>query len=211
MNATRASASMALLLLLMAVSAASPRRATVSVPSSDHTRTQRLPSPDGRFVLVGTTVRTDLPTQKCPTCYSLDTKLWIEDNASHARRLLLAPGSSAEAGWSPDGSAFFVNDREASDEEFAYLYGTGDLKKVDLEKVIMDADPGAKRFFNGHFYFDVDNWLNKDTVQVSLRGHTDKAPVKCFLLRYRVSRSGVIQKLLQRERLVDGTLCAWTD
>lgn len=210
MNATLTSASLALPLLFMAVSAASPHSATVNIPSSDHTRTQRLPSPDGRFVLVGTTVRTDLPTQKCPACYSLETKLWIEDDASHVRRLLLAPGSSAEAGWSPDGSAFFVNDREASDEEFAYLYGTGDLEKFDLERVIMAADPGARRFLNGHFYFDVDRWLNKDTVQVSLRGHTDEAPVKCFLLLYRVSRSGTIQKLSQREGLVDRTFCAWT-
>jgi hypothetical protein len=204
-----AAAALMLSALPCAVVVSSAQRAEISIPSSDHSGTGRLPSPNGRYVLVGTTVRTDLPTAKCPGCYSLEAKLWLEDGSSHARTLLLNPGSSASAGWSPDGSAFFVNDREASDQEFAYFYETASLKKMNLDDKILAADPGAKRFLEGHFYFEVKRWLGSGAAEVWLDGHTDAAPVQCFLRRYRVRRSGAVQKLSEDMRPVDKDLCDW--
>lgn len=204
----------AILMLLLFSNAAQTMQTptpVVSVPSSDRSGTVRVPSPRGRYVLIGTTVRTDLPTARCPSCYSLVAKLWLEDSLSHTRKLLLAPGSSASAGWSPDGGAFFIDDREASDEEFAYLYQTASLKKMNLDDEILAADPRAKRFLEGHFYFKVNRWLSNGAVEVSLSGHTDDAPVQCFLLRYRVSQSGTVRKLSQDERPVDRTFCSWMD
>jgi hypothetical protein len=197
------------LLFSCTVLVSSTQHDIISVPHSDRNWTSRLPSPDRRYALVGTTVRTDLPTVKCPACYSLEAKLWLENTSSHARTLLLSPGSSASAGWSPDGSAFFVNDREGSNQESAYIYLTESLKKLDLDDRILAVDPGAERFVQGHAYFEVNRWQGNGAVEVWLSGHTDEAPVQCFLLRYRVSRSGIAEKLSEDVRPVDRTFCGW--
>jgi hypothetical protein len=57
----------------------------------------QLVSPNGRFILVGTSKRIDL-SQKCAKSFSVSSKLWFEDSLSHTRKLILEVSSTASAG-----------------------------------------------------------------------------------------------------------------
>jgi hypothetical protein len=144
---------------------------------------QRLPWPDGSKVLFG------VPHQPGKND---GPQLWIEDTSTHRRTKLFAIGSTLSAGWSPDGSAFYVNDRLASDTERAYFYDAATLKRVDIAARILAEDPASRRFAGDHAYFEVTRWDRPQQAAVSFFGHTS-GPVVCFQFRYRVKLTGVIQ------------------
>ena len=154
----------------------------------------RLSSPDGRYVLFGRT------TETAP-------ELWVEDTRTSRRTRLLELGGTASAAWSPDGAAFYVNERWASDRARAYLYDAATLERVEIGKAILDSDSEAARFANGHAYFEVSRWEGPHNVAVSFHGHTDEAPVICFDLRYNVSRTGTVKKLTQHMAAVTEAGC----
>jgi len=145
---------------------------------------KRLPSPDGTFVLYEKQ-GVDEP------------QLWIEDTRTHRRTKLFDIASTLTAGWSADGSAFYVNDHSGSDEEQAYIYDVATLKRVDAGVRIVAADAKTRPFSKGHAYFEVERWADNQEVAVRFFGHTDEPPVTHFDFRYRVSRTGAVKKLSQ--------------
>lgn len=170
-------------------------------------RLTRLPSPDGRYVLIGASKRTSRPSQKCPKCFDISSSLWLEDRPSHTRKLLLNIGSTASSGWSPDGSAFFVEDHEGSNLTDAYIYETANANKLDIMDRVLAADPGATRLVEGHRYFNVDRWQDNDNLLIRFVGHTDESPFTCFRIRYLVSRTGEVKRLSQRTGPPDAAWC----
>ena len=129
--------------------------------------------------------------------------------------------------WCPDSTAFIANDRVASDLEIAYIYDAKTLNRLDLRSRIVAADPGAIRFFEpgqvtaasvfgpnekvpttSHVH--AIRWLDAQHVEVQFVGHTGGVLIgqsieggDCFELRYRVSRSGEVQRLSQRVVPID--------
>jgi hypothetical protein len=122
--------------------------------------------------------------------------------------MLLSIGGTVEAQWSPDGAAFYVNDRFASDSMLSYIYDALTHKRMEIAVRIQDHDPGSKRFAHAHTYFKVEQWDGSQAVMVKLFGHTDIAPVVCFELRYRVDREGAVRKLSERVSPVTAKGCA---
>jgi hypothetical protein len=156
---------------------------------------KRLASPDGSKVLYGVPYqagRNDGP------------QFWMEDTRTHHRRKLLDIPSTLSAGWSPDGTKFYVNDHLGSDEENAYIYDAATLERIDLGARIQAADPASHRFAKGHAYYQVTRWEGSDEVAVKFFGHTDEPPVTDFDFRYRVSRAGSVKKLSQHSAPVKG-------
>jgi hypothetical protein len=147
--------------------------------------TKRLPSPDGTLALY------EKASDNAP-------QLWIEDTRTHRRTKLFDIPSTLSAAWSADGSAFYVNDHEGSDEEQAYIYDAATLKRVDIGARIQAEDAKSRPFTKGHAYFHVERWEGNQEVTVRFFGHTDEPPVTDFDFRYRVGRTGTVKKLSQR-------------
>lgn len=77
-------------------------------------------------------------------------QLWLEDIRTRRRRLVLtATVQTLTVAWSPESAAFIVNDRETSDLEFAYVYDSKTLDRLDLRGRILVTDPKAVRFVPG--------------------------------------------------------------
>ena len=164
-----------------------PKVSTLELPFGPVTR---LPSPNGLYVL-----------------YGQSSQLWMENTRDHKRKMLLEVNRNVRAGWSPDSAAFFVEDNASSDSTRSFLYEVSSLQRLDIADHILTADPSAQRFAEGHAYFRVERWEGTQHVLINFNGHTDQFPVQCFTMRYRVSRSGTVRKLLQRIRPVTAHGC----
>jgi hypothetical protein len=149
----------------------------------------RLASPDGSLILYGVPFRKDV---------NGGPQLWLEDARTHQRQKLLDISDGVSAGWSPDGTKFYVQDHSSSSSTESYIYDTRSLKRVDLGALIRKSDSSISRFASGHAYFDMERWEGPQTVIVHFYGHTDTLAVVCFDLRYRVKLSGITTKLEQR-------------
>jgi len=159
----------------------------------------RLASPDGFRILYGVPYQSGIND---------GPQLWIEDTRTHQRNMLLSVGGTLSAVWSPDGSAFSVQDHFASDSARTYIYDANAVRRLDTASLIRVADSSTERLANAHAYFDLERWEGAQNVIVRLHGHTDQPPVVCFDLRYRVSRTGAVAKLSQREFPINNrTLC----
>src|SRR5229473_7409645 len=100
----------------------------------------RIPSPNGKWTLIF----------ECPNDCS-ERKLWIEENASHARKLVKEYERSLSISWAPDSRLFFVNDASGSTETLCYLYDPTTLKETDLARVVVAGDPKAGEYVGaGH-------------------------------------------------------------
>lgn len=153
---------------------------------------KRLVSPDGAFILYGRS------SSSAP-------QLWIEDTRTHRRTKLFDIPSTLTAAWSADGSAFYVNDHQGSDEESAYVYDAATLKRIDIAARIQAEDPKSRPFTHGHAYFQVTGWEGTQDLAVRFFGHTDEPPVTDFEFRYRISRRGDVKILSRHTALVTGT------
>lgn len=155
----------------------------------------RLASPDGSKILYG------VPCQKSN---SGGPQLWIEDARTHRRTKLFDVGGTLSAVWCADGSAFYVNDRWASDRERAYIYDATTLQRLDIADRIWVQDRATRPFQAGHTYVAIEHWDGTEEVAVKFSGHTDEPPVMNFDFRYRVSRRGAVKKLSQHVAPVTG-------
>jgi hypothetical protein len=153
-------------------------------------------TPDGRYVLF--TASGASPKQY--GCQGLDCdNLWLEDETTHKRTWIAVRNSDLSAGWSPDGNAFYVQDRQASDAGILTLYkNTGErLRSVDGD--LLRADPAARELFHdSHHYFEAVHWIDGTHLLVRFDGHTDYYPSRCFDLTYSVSLDGKAKKLSAR-------------
>jgi hypothetical protein len=198
-----------LCLLMLALVAALPQRADfLKRPFGP---ANPLVSPDGAWSLIGI-----FP----------DSQLWIEDNRTHQRRLVMGVTvQTMTLAWAPDSSAFVVNDRPVSNFETACLYDVKTLHPLDLRRRIFVSDPSAIPFLDGqialndrgpqvnlpsgknadHQFVHATRWLDVQHVEVDLNGHTDSVmadnridPSDCFVLHYRIDRTGAVTRLSRR-------------
>src|SRR5271170_1311387 len=142
---------------------------------------KRLASPEGSHILYS------VKSTSAP-------QLWIEDTHAHRRTKLLDIPSTLTAAWSPDGTAFYLNDHAGSDKELSYIYDAATLQRIDIAARIQAEDPESRPFANGHAYFEIERWQGNQEIAVRFFGHTDEPPVTCFDFRYGVSRTGVVKK-----------------
>lgn len=148
--------------------------------------TKRLIAPNRAHILYGVVSQTG-------------PQLWIENTRTHQRKMLLIIGGTLSAAWFPDSTAFYVEDRRASDSTLTYIYQPDTLQRLDIPALIQAAFPLTRRFAEGHAYFTVDRFDGPQHLLIQLRGHTDQPPpVECFQLRFRVDRAGAVQKLSER-------------
>ena len=161
-------------------------RAVVSLPQSPLTR---IPSPDRKWTLIF----------ECPNNCAT-RKLWIENSASHQRRLINTYERSLEVSWSPDGALLFVNDRFGSNGTLCYIYDAVSLTITDVADLVTSGDPGAMQFLKaGHSYLAAKHWVNAHEVTVVLYGHFDEPPpARGFELQYRVGTNGSVHRLKRR-------------
>jgi hypothetical protein len=75
----------------------------VTLPRGEITR---IPSPNRKWTLVF-----ECPNQR------KERKLWIEQSASHSRKLVKEYERSLDVSWAPDSRLFFVNDASGSTSE----------------------------------------------------------------------------------------------
>jgi hypothetical protein len=148
----------------------------------------RLASPNGSLILYGVPFQKEVNERP---------QLWLEDARTHQRQKLLDISDGVSAGWSPDGTKFYVQDHSSSSSTESYIYDARSLKRVDLGVLIRTSDSSISLFASGHMYFDMERWESPETVIVHFYGHTDEPPVVCFDLRYRVNLSGTTTKLEQ--------------
>ena len=166
---------------------ASQTKATPPVVSLPKGEVSRFPSPNGKWTVIF----------ECPNDCS-ERKLWVEETASRARKLVKEYERSLDISWAPDSRFFFVNDNSGSTDARCYVYEAASLKETDVAKVVVAGVPDAEQFLNsGHSYLRAKRWLNSHELLVVLTGHNDGLPPGAFTLRYRVDLSGRVQKLSQ--------------
>jgi hypothetical protein len=157
----------------------------VSLPDGEITR---IPSPDGKWMLVF----------ECPHDCS-ERNLWIEVNATHARKLVQKYDRTLSVSWAPDSRHFFVNDDWGSNGASCTVYDPATLKTIDIATVLTAREPGAKRFLDaGHAYLHVTYWINPHEFALVLFGHFDDPPSGGFTFHYRVGLDGRIAKLSEQ-------------
>ncbi len=148
----------------------------------------RIPSPNRRWTLVF----------ECPgNC--TERKLWVQDNASHARKLVKEYERSLAIAWAPDSGRFFVNDDYGSNGSDSNVIDPASLKTTELSTIIVESDAEAAKFLKaGHSYLRAKRWLNSHALIVVLFGHFDESPPRSFTIKYRVDLSAGIRKISQR-------------
>jgi hypothetical protein len=149
--------------------------------------TTRILSPNRKWTLVF----------ECPD-ECKERRLWIEENASHSRKLVKEYERSLDVSWAPDSHLFFVNDASGSTKTRSYIYEAGSLKETDLAQVVLAQDPSAAQFLNsGHSFLEAKRWNNSQELLVILEGHNDGKTPEAFTAVYDVGVTGRVRKLSQ--------------
>ncbi len=150
--------------------------AKVSLPQR---KTVSIPSPNGRWNLVATPVRSES-----------DRQLFLVNRSSGERSLIKTYQRDLTVGWGPDSHAFFLNDGLGSNIEEAYIHWISKDQPLLLDDLILRSDPEARALNADHTYFHVYRWRNAHSVDVEYCGHTSETPVRQFYFLYRVDLSG---------------------
>jgi hypothetical protein len=121
--------------------------------------------------------------------------VWVREKAAQRRV------------WSPDRSAFYVNERLGSDSALAYVYEASTLERINVRDAIFKADSAAASAAKGHVYFEIEQWQGSQHALARLHGHTDQFPVSCFEFRYEISRTGEVLKLSEHVATASAAGC----
>jgi WD40 repeat protein len=137
-------------------------------------KVESIPSPNGRWVLIASPSESRTVT--------------LLDKERQKRTLIKEYDGSLQIGWSPDSSAFFLNDAYASNLEDAYVYLIAFGKPVRLSDFVFGHDSEAKSAAKkaDHTYFRVGNWTNGGSLLLEFCGHGGEAPGIQFDFIYRV-------------------------
>jgi hypothetical protein len=152
-------------------------------------------SPDGTFTLK--TEDCQLNPIKC------DRRLWMVNNRTLSRKLLIDVQGTARVGWAPSGSAFFLNDDFASDMSGVHLYFPAEDRHFDLGALLDQKFPQDRHFEDGsHHYINGVRWIDADTVLVKRFGHFDRYVPggNEFAVCYEVSKAGGIKRLFETHK-----------
>jgi hypothetical protein len=172
----------------------------------------RIPSPDGRWALVSNPNPLFCAGANQASSEGTMPELSLINEQTHHMDLVLHQGIGGDAGWAPDSTAFFVNNRIGSNSGDAALYRTDPLKRLDLMEAISKKDPTVRKFMDGHRYVFARKWLSNNEALVQFCGHTDQNPVVQFDIRYRIDLRGAVDKLSQEQNPPgESGDCAWND
>ena len=151
--------------------------------------TTRLPSPDKKWTLVF-------------EARGEQRRLWIEDNASHARKLVHVLTRSAGVSWAPDGRSFFLNDELGSDGADCYVIDASTLKETNVASLLVAhfTTTLADYFDAGHVYVEGIRWLTSRVLLVRLTGHLDRPPQRAFTFRFEVDLNGAVRKVAESRK-----------
>jgi len=139
----------------------------------------RIPSPDGRWVLIGS-----------PFSLSGQQTLTLVDRTTGRQTVVKHYDRSIDVAWNPDSASFFLNDAYGSNVEDAYLYPTQG-EPLELDDLILNQDPDARRVPADHMYFHVGRWLSAKTMLVEYCGHNSASPAEQFDFLYRIDLNGL--------------------
>ena len=156
-------------------------------------------SPDGRFTL---------ESRDCVNhdCKDTDRKLWLINNATKPRKLLLEIERNVRIGWAPSGSTFFLNDNLGSNVAEAYLYFPAEDRHVDIGESIDQEIPSDRHFVSdSHHYVNALYWIDETSFLVKRSGHFDTEGAQGFTVCYRVNISGKVKRLSQS--VYEGSSC----
>lgn len=142
------------------------------------------------FPQASNSTREDLPTNKVELIRSPngrwvllaspgESKTLTLLDMEHKRRIPIKEyDESLQVGWSPDSTAFFVNDAYASNLEDAYVYFLAFGKPILLNDFVLEHDSEAKSLAKkaNHVYFRVANWTNPGVLLLEFCGHGEEAP-----------------------------------
>jgi hypothetical protein len=147
-------------------------------------------SPDGSFTL---------QTEGCKhNPINCDRRVWVQNNRTHERKLLIELQRTGLIGWAPLGSAFFLNDDFGSNESSAYLYFPAENRNFDIGTLLDQKFPQDLRFEeNSHHYVDGIRWVGKDAILVKRHGHFDQyvSGGNEFAICYLVNTQGEVSRL----------------
>ena len=150
-------------------------------------KTSSTTSPDGRFTIEGEPCASDANT--------FDRRIWLKDQQTGERRLLLEFERNVRVGWAPKGNLFFVNDSGGSSESEAYVYIPTEDRRIDLIHWIDEAFPRDRRFeHDSHHYLDVVRWRDANTMVVRRTGHFDLADAGAFTVCYLVGLDVTVKR-----------------
>ncbi|HVP63317.1 MAG TPA: hypothetical protein VMT82_00390 [candidate division Zixibacteria bacterium] len=145
-------------------------------------------SSDGRFII------------EAPPCgsdaNSWDRRIWLKDQETGERRLLLEFSRDVRIGWAPKGNYFFLNENASSSDAEAYVYIPTEDRRLDLINWIDDAFPRDRRFeHDSHHYVNVIRWNDANTVVVRRTGHFDLADAGAFTVCYVVGLDVTVKRI----------------
>ena len=151
----------------------------------------RLPSPDGRYVLI------NVDSDKAP-----HHVLVIKDSSSGVKRQIHSYGRHVSALWSPDGNMLVVNDYAGSDFSKSLLFSAAaDKPTVDLGAALLRSleNSAARRELTGndHVYFAVKKWKSQTELVLRVWGYGDASP-RGFSQTYVYSLEGSFRRLAHK-------------
>lgn len=115
-------------------------------------------------------------------------KLYVRRSNGKGKRLLLSYHRCVDVAWSPDGSAFVVNDNAGSNLVVPYLFQVNDLKHpVEITPRLMDAlqDKKDKSDIEQSDVFSLvfaSRWINQNELELTVKGAGQK--VGLFTILY---------------------------
>jgi hypothetical protein len=163
-------------------------------------------SPDGRFEIQG---------QHCTaeTVETCERKIWVVDRSTNDRSLLFEYNRTVRIGWAPAGNKLFLDNEQASNESFSYVYFLPSAKRLDIGAMIDKAYPRDRRFeADSHHYVNGIRWVSSRELMVKRFGHFDH-PVRGgngFTVCYLVRTSGAVKRLnyIHSDMQSEGANCA---
>jgi hypothetical protein len=142
-------------------------------------------SPDGSFTLK---IKVCQPNQG-----DCDKRLWLVNNRTNIKKVLIEVQRTALVGWGPSGSAFFLNDDFGSNGSSADMYFPAEGRHFNINELLDKQFPQDRRFEeNSHHYIKGVRWISADKLLVRRNGHFDRnVPAgNEFSVCYSVSSTG---------------------
>lgn len=135
-------------------------------------------APNGRFVIKNFDSDTEDPAHS----------LTLIDRQTGSKIRIYLYGRGVDILWSPDSTAFVINDHEGSDAAHPVLFTQPwSTHFSDLRQGLIDflrTKHQEHSFFdNGHVYFTAERWLHNDELLCELTGYGEANP-KGFTKRY---------------------------
>jgi len=165
-----------LLVFASTLGAASVRTRSPFHGSGPARHTVRVPSPDGRWLLVIS-----------PFQLNAESTLTLIDRGNGQSTVIQKVDRDIDVDWSPDSRAFALNDAYGSNVASAYVHRPGEAAPLNLNDVILKAGVPAYAASADHAYFQAVRWISPRTLLAEYCGHNSTLPDHHFDFLYRIT------------------------